>query len=66
MHQKHHIESFKCNKIKSNPIEPNSKNIEILKKYEFRELMFNSVRFGSVNKESSRVSLYYRFGIIRS
>ena len=46
MHQIHHVKAFKCNK-----------NIEILKKFGFRESMFNSVRFGSVSEKSSRVSM---------
>jgi len=34
------------------------KNIEILKKFEPREAMFNSIWFDSVGEKSSRVSLY--------
>ncbi len=48
MHQIHHVKSFKRNKTEFRSIEPNSKNIEILKKFGSREAMFNSVRFGSV------------------
>ena len=33
------------------------KNVEILKKFGFREPMFNSVRFDLVSEKSSRVSL---------
>jgi len=54
MHQKH------SNAIKQSSVRSNRthKNIEILKKYGFRELIFNSVWFGSVGKKSSRVKLY--------
>jgi len=49
MHQIHHVKSFRCIKTKSS-VRSNRiyKNIKILKKFELREPMFNSVRFGSI------------------
>ena len=45
------------NAIKQSPVRSNRtrKNIELFKNFEFYELMFNSVRFGSVSEESSKV-----------